>query len=197
MTDDAAATLARKSGRPVEVLSQRGEHRTVMVLPNGRFEVTEHLRPVRTRHDGQWVGIDTTLRRDGSGIVPGATTVGLRLSGGGQEPLVRMSRAGRELSLSWPGTLPEPVLDEDSAVYRGVLGRDIDLRVRALSDGFSHTLVVKTAAARDPRLGRLAFTLNTSRLAVDRDAHLGATVAGRLSHLRGDLEQHQKPGLSI
>ncbi|MFC5822202.1 LamG domain-containing protein, partial [Nonomuraea harbinensis] len=124
VTDDAAVMLARKSGRPVEVLSQRGEHRTVRVLPNGRLEVTEHLRPVRTRHDGQWVGIDTTLRRDGSGIVPAATAVGLRLSGGGQEPLVRMSRAGRELSLSWPGTLPEPVLDEDSAVYQGVLGRD-------------------------------------------------------------------------
>ncbi|GGO83266.1 hypothetical protein GCM10012289_76350 [Nonomuraea cavernae] len=171
VTDDDAVTLARKSGRPVEVLSQRGEHRTVTVLPNGRFEVTEHLRPVRTRRDGQWVGIDTTLRRDGSGVAPAATAVGLRLSGGGQQPLVRMSRAGRELSLSWPGPLPEPVLDGDSAVYRAVLGSDVDLRVRALPDGFSHTLVVKTAAAaRDPRLGRLPFTLDTSLLSVDRDA---------------------------
>ncbi len=170
-TEADASALARSSGRPVEVLSQRGEHRTVNALPNGSFEVTEHLRPVRTRRDGQWVGIDTTLRRNGSGLVPAATTVGLRLSGGGQEPLVRMSRAGRELALSWPGPLPEPVLDGDTAVYQGVLGNDVDLRVRALPDGFAHTLVIKTAAAaRDPRLARLAFGLDSARLSLDRDA---------------------------
>ncbi|GGQ23043.1 hypothetical protein GCM10010140_61820 [Streptosporangium pseudovulgare] len=176
-----AAALARSSRRPVEVLSQRGEHRTVRVLPNGRFEVTEHLRPVRTRRDGQWADIDTTLRRDGSGVVPVATAVGLRLSGGGQEPLVRMSRAGRELSLSWPEALPEPVLEGDSAVYRDILGGGVDLRVRALADGFSHTLVIKTpAAARNPRLARLAFTLNTTRLSVAQDSAgvLQATDSG-------------------
>ncbi|MEV4562245.1 LamG-like jellyroll fold domain-containing protein [Nonomuraea sp. NPDC049419] len=171
VTETEASEQARSSGRPVEVLSQRGEHHTVRVLPNGRFEVTEHLRPVRTRRDGQWADIDTSLRREGSGLVPAATAVGLRLSGGGQEPLVRMSRAGRELSLSWPGTLPEPVIDGDTAVYQGVLGTDVDLRVRALPDGFSHTLVIRTAAAaRDPRLAQLAFTLGTDRLSVDRDA---------------------------
>ncbi|MGW4799546.1 LamG-like jellyroll fold domain-containing protein, partial [Nonomuraea sp. NPDC004297] len=171
VTEADASTLARSSGRPVEVLSQRGEHRTVSALPNGRFEVTEHLRPVRTRRDGRWVGIDTTLRRDGSGLVPAAIAVELRLSGGGQEPLVRLSRAGRELSMSWPGPLPEPVVEGDTAVYQGVLGTDVDLRVRALPDGFAHTLVVKTAAAaRDPRLSRLAFTLDTTQLTVGQDA---------------------------
>jgi hypothetical protein len=170
-TEDQAAVEARRSGRPVEVLSQRGEHRTVRAMPSGAFEVTQHLRPVRTRQDGRWVGIDTTLRKDGATVAPAATTVGLRFSGGGQEPLVRMSRAGRELSLSWPGPLPEPLLDGDAAVYPGVLGNDIDLRVRALPDGFSHTLVVKTPeAAGDPRLTRLAFDLGTTRLSVDRDA---------------------------
>ncbi|XVQ11524.1 LamG domain-containing protein [Spirillospora sp. CA-255316] len=170
-TEQQALTQARESGEPVEVLSRRGEHRTVRALPTGRLELVEHLRPVRTRQDGRWVDIDTKLRTSGSDVVPGATTVGLRLSGGGDGPLVRMSRAGRELSLSWPEKLPEPTLDGDTAVYAGVLGSDIDLRVRAEPEGFAHTFVVKTAeAAQDPRLATLAFKLNTTRLSVGTDA---------------------------
>ncbi|WP_146150289.1 LamG-like jellyroll fold domain-containing protein [Actinomadura rubrobrunea] len=105
--------------------------------------------------------------------------MGLRFSGGGKGPLVRMSRAGRAMSLTWPGTLPEPVLDGDTAIYRGVLGPDVDLRLRALADGFTHTLVVKTAeAAKDPRLAKLAFKLGTSRLTVDQSASGLLTAQG-------------------
>ncbi|WP_301178331.1 hypothetical protein, partial [Actinomadura geliboluensis] len=72
----------------MEILSQRGESRTVRALPNGRIEVEQRLQPVRTRRGGKWVDIDTTLRRSGGGVVPAASTVGLVFSAGGDGPMV-------------------------------------------------------------------------------------------------------------
>ncbi|MFD1539856.1 LamG-like jellyroll fold domain-containing protein [Nonomuraea guangzhouensis] len=171
VTEAEAARSARESGRPVEVVGLRGESREVLAQPQGGFVAVEHLEPVRTFRDGTWVGIDTTLRRDPDGSIrPAATTIDLRLSGGGDTPMLSMTRAGRRMSLSWPGRLPVPELDGDTAVYRGVFGPDVDLRVRATADGASHVLVVKTPeAARDPRLARLQFGLSAPdlRLAAD------------------------------
>ncbi|GGV45138.1 hypothetical protein GCM10010182_81920 [Actinomadura cremea] len=163
--------MAAEIGEPVEVLSQRSEHRTVVALPDGGFEATEHLRPVRARQDGEWKDVDPSLRRSDGRLTPGSSTVGLKFSDGGDEPLVVMERAGRTLSFSWPTELPEPVILGEVAEYRGVLGGDVDLRVKALPDGFTHTLVVKTAeAAADPRLSELAFGLETTQLKVSQSA---------------------------
>ncbi|WP_214409288.1 LamG-like jellyroll fold domain-containing protein [Sphaerisporangium fuscum] len=171
VTETEAARAARESGRPVEVLGLRGETREVQAQPQGGFVAVEHLEPVRTLKDGKWVGIDTTLRREADGtVVPAATTVDLRLSGGGDAPMLSMTRAGRRMSLSWPGRLPAPDLEGDTAVYRGVLGPDVDLRVRATADGASHVLVVKTPeAARDPRLAKLQFGLSAPDLRLSAD----------------------------
>ncbi|TDC00115.1 LamG domain-containing protein, partial [Actinomadura bangladeshensis] len=170
VTEEQALAAARESGAPVEVLAGRGESRTVRALPNGRMEVEQHVRPIRARKGGGWADIDTGLRRSGADVVPTATTVGLRFSGGGSGPMVRMTRAGRTLALTWPTPLPEPVLDGDTATYRGVLGADVDLLLRAEADGFAHTLVVKTAeAAKDPRLARLALSLSAPGLSVTQE----------------------------
>ncbi|MFG1856383.1 LamG-like jellyroll fold domain-containing protein [Actinomadura geliboluensis] len=172
-----AVAAAARSGRPVEVLSQRGESRTVRALPNGRIEVEQRLQPVRTRKAGQWVDIDTTLRRSGGGVVPAASTVGLVFSAGGDGPMVQMTRAGHRLALSWPGRLPAPVLEGDTAVYAGVAGPDVDLRLQARADGFSHVLVVKTPeAAKDPRVAELALKVSDDRLTV-RQAQNGVLTA--------------------
>lgn len=50
------------------------------------------MRPFRTRQDGTWVSIDTSLRRSGDSIVPVATTVGLRFSTDGSGPMVEMTK---------------------------------------------------------------------------------------------------------
>ncbi|TMR39282.1 hypothetical protein [Actinomadura geliboluensis] len=136
-TEQEAVAAAERTGEPVEVTSRRGERRTVRALPNGRIEVEQHLQPIRARQGGEWVGIDATLRRSGDAIVPAATTVGLRFSAGGNGPMVEMTRAGRKLALTWPQPLPEPALDGDTAVYVGVAGPDVDLRLQALPDGFA------------------------------------------------------------
>ncbi|NEA21109.1 LamG-like jellyroll fold domain-containing protein [Actinomadura bangladeshensis] len=178
VTEEQALKAARESGAPVEVLAGRGESRTVRALPNGRMEVEQHIRPIRARQGGGWADIDTGLRRSGADVVPAATTVGLRFSGGGDGPMVQMTRAGRKLALTWPTPLPEPVLDGDTATYKGVLGADVDLQLRAEADGFAHTLVVKTAeAAKDPRLARLVLPLSSPGLSVTQEPASGVLTA--------------------
>jgi Concanavalin A-like lectin/glucanases superfamily len=171
VSEAEALVAARQLGKPIEVLSERGETREVYAQPDGSgFVATEHLRPVRTLKAGQWVGIDTTLTRASDGSIgPAASTVGLRFSSGGTGPMVSMTRAGRQLALSWASALPVPALDGDTAVYQVL--PDVELRLRANVDGFSHVVVVKTAAAAaDPRLAALTFGLSAPGLQVSADA---------------------------
>ncbi|MEU8800908.1 hypothetical protein [Spirillospora sp. NPDC048819] len=178
VTEEQAVKAARQSGEPVEVLAERGESRTVRALPNGRMEIEQRLRPIRARQGGGWADIDTGLRREGDVVVAAATTVGLKFSGGGNGPMAEMTRAGRKLALTWPQPLPEPVLDGDTAVYAGVAGPDVDLRVRALADGFAHVLVIKTAeAAQDPRVATLSLAMSAGRLAVTEEQDSGVLKA--------------------
>ncbi|XRQ14228.1 LamG domain-containing protein [Actinomadura welshii] len=177
-TEEKALAAAKRTGEPVEITSRRGETRTVRALPNGRIEVEERVQPIRARQDGRWVDIDTTLHRSGDAVVPAATTVGLRFSGGGNGPMVRLTRSGRTLALSWPQPLPKPALDGDTAVYEGVAGPDVDLRLRARADGFAHVLVVKTAAAaKDPRVAELALAMSNTRLTVTEEQGSGVLKA--------------------
>ncbi|MFD4034319.1 LamG-like jellyroll fold domain-containing protein [Streptomyces sp. NPDC058637] len=145
---EAARAAAERTGQPVEVLSLRAESSDVFATSDGNLEAREYLRPVRARVDGRWKPVDTELTAESGSVAPKVTTVGLTFSGGGDTPLVRMTKAGRELALSWPGELPAPELDGAIATYRNVLP-DVDLRMQAQEDGFTQLLVVKTAAAAE------------------------------------------------
>ncbi|MFG1711010.1 LamG domain-containing protein [Nonomuraea sp. M3C6] len=180
-TESQALNAARQSGGAVEVGALRGETREIYAEPDGTFTAVQHVRPVRTRQQGRWVAIDTTLRRLGSGeVAPVASAEGLRLSGGGTGPMIRIARAGRELSLTWPGTLPVPSLSGDTATYSEVAA-GIDLKLRAEPDGVTSLVVVKTSqAARNPLLTSLGLSLGTSGLRVQADGQgqLTAVDAG-------------------
>lgn len=118
-SEQEAAAAAERTGKNVEIASLRSESGEVFATPEGDLEAREYLRPVRARVGGEWKPVDTDLVQTSDGAVaPGATTVGLEFSGGGDGPLVRMAKAGRELSLSWPGGLPAPELDGETATYR-------------------------------------------------------------------------------
>ncbi|MEU1782135.1 LamG domain-containing protein [Streptomyces abikoensis] len=171
---------AKRSGRTVEVMSQRSESSDVFAKPDGTFEVREYLHPIRTRVDGQWKAIDTTLIQTADGAVaPKAAAVGLRLSGGGDAPLVRMGRAGRQLGLSWSGRLPAPRLDGDTATYPDVLP-DVDLKVSAKPDGFTHLFVVKSAkAAANPELDRLRMKVATEGMEIRQTPSGGAEAVDK------------------
>lgn len=170
-TEDAALEQAKRTGKEVEVASLRGESADVVATPDGKLQARQYLRPVRTRVDGRWQDIDTELARQTDGtLAPKATSVGLAFSGGGDGPLVRMRRAGRELALSWPGKLPTPVADGATATYSDVLP-DVDLRMGAQADGFTQLLVVKSAqAAASPELTQLKLKLATEGMDVKRTA---------------------------
>lgn len=173
-TESQAQKAARESGEQVEVGALRGERREVFAQPDGHFTAVEHLRPVRTRRHGDWVKIDTSLeaRPDGS-VAAVASTVDLVFSGGGTGPMARIARAARQLSLSWPSSLPKLVLDGDTAKYVDVVD-GVDLLLRAKSDGMSSLIVVKTPeAAADPLLSRLELGLQTSGLQVRTNASGG------------------------
>ncbi|NUP76258.1 MAG: LamG domain-containing protein [Nonomuraea sp.] len=166
--EESATAAARRTGRSVEVEAMRSETRQVFARPDGTFTLEQHARPVRVRQAGGWVPVDTTLRLRADGQVePVATAAGLTFSGGGGGPLARLSRGAKALELGWPGTLPKPVLNGDTATYAEVLP-GVDLRVTADVDGFSHVLVVKTRAAAST-LTELAFPLSADGLSLTSD----------------------------
>jgi hypothetical protein len=170
--EQAAIAAAAAAGEPVVVDELTTEHRLVTADPHAGQLVAEFSAlPARVRAgsapDAGWVAVDPTLQRAGDGSVrPVATAVELAFSGGGNAPLARMAEAGQWLALSWPGELPEPVLDGAVATYPDAVGPGIDLVVQAGVVGFSHYLVVRDArAAADPALDRVSLGLTTSGLA--------------------------------
>ncbi|MET7889120.1 LamG domain-containing protein [Streptomyces avermitilis] len=141
----------------------------VFANPDGTFTQEMNAAPVRARKDdGAWAPIDTTLVREADGSVRAKnTTAGLTFSGGGSgDGLVTLEDEGHELELGWPTALPEPRLDGDSATYPGVLP-DVDLKLTALSSGYTSVLVVKTAeAAKNRALATIRMTVSGGGLDV-------------------------------
>ncbi|MGY1498623.1 FG-GAP-like repeat-containing protein [Streptomyces sp. QTS52] len=86
-------------------------------------------------------------------------------------PLLTMSAEGHEIQVEWPGGLPEPVVEDNRALYENVLP-DVDLMLTARDTGYTHVLVIHTpeaaaALAADPPRYRftsptLAFSLDPS-----------------------------------
>ncbi|MCX4993731.1 LamG-like jellyroll fold domain-containing protein [Streptomyces sp. NBC_00568] len=173
-TLQGAQKAAEEGDTNVEVTSLRTEAGEVYATPDGNFEAVQHLRPVRTRVDGEWKSIDDTLSKQSDGsVAPRASAVGIEFSGGGTNPLVTLERTGKRLSFSWPTSLPAPTLDGDTATYANVLP-DIDLKLRASTDGFSQLLVVNSAeAAKNPKLAELKMGVESPGLDLQRTASGG------------------------
>ncbi|WP_367130374.1 LamG-like jellyroll fold domain-containing protein [Saccharothrix sp. HUAS TT1] len=172
---DAIAEAVR-TGEPVEVADVTTETTRAMAQPDGTIEHTTHARAVRTRKSGSWQEIDTTLERGADGLVrPRVAEADVVLSGGGDRvPLAVVGHAGKEVGLSWPGVLPEPVLADDTATYPEVLP-GVDLKITADGFGFSQVLVVKTPqAAADPALREIRFGNHTRGTRVTKSDVPGA-----------------------
>jgi hypothetical protein len=167
--ESEASALAAESGERVAVDAATTEASQVFANPDGTFTQEMNAAPVRARTDGgAWAPIDTTLIREADGSVRAQNTAAdLTFSGGGSgNGLVTLEDKGHELQLGWPAALPEPRLDGDTATYPGVLP-DVDLKLTALSSGYTSVLVVKTAeAARNPALATIRMTVSGGGLDV-------------------------------
>lgn len=172
--EQAALEQAAETGESVPVEELLGERRDVVANPDGTFTATEYVQPVRTRQDDMWVDTDPTLleREDGR-LAPRASTLGLSLSNGGEGPLAVLTRAGKELELGWPTSLPEPTVDGETATYPQVLP-GVDLVLRASVDGLSQVLVVEDAeAAAQPEIAQLRMSVSMDGLQMATTDHGG------------------------
>lgn len=171
--DEAAARVtARVSTKRVEVADLRTETSQTFANPDGTLTEEVSARPARVlRPDGSWVTANPTLQMGDDGVLaPLATTVGMRFSTG-SGPLATINDGDRSVSVSWPTTLPKPILAGNSATYRDVLP-DVDLKLLVDVDGYSQVLVVKTReAARNPKLATLRYAIAQRGVTTAADEH--------------------------
>ncbi|GIF20872.1 protocatechuate 3,4-dioxygenase beta subunit [Actinoplanes tereljensis] len=179
-SNEAAATaMTRTCGARVENLAERSEVSETYVNPDGTRTVEQSIEPVRVKHGAGWVPIDTTLTKSAAGIEPRASALPMTLSAGGAGPLARLRDGSNEISFSWPGTLPKPVLRGSIALYQDVYP-GVDLQVTADSLGFSELLIVRDrTAAADPRLKTVKFGLATKGVTVKATAQGGLIARDR------------------
>ncbi|MGR4877862.1 DNRLRE domain-containing protein [Streptomyces sp. LARHCF249] len=205
IAEPEARRLAAASGKEVEVTAARSANTTTWARPDGTYRKQVFSSAFRAQVDGVWKPIDTQLERVEAGYAAKAvngrvvfsagskqhaaaggerssrsvTRVALRQDtpGEGWSELVRLNTDGHDIVVSWPGTLPEPVIDGPRALYENV-APGIDLVMTAQDGGYSHVLVVKDRqAAADPLLGQLKYRLASPDLAFRLGAESGAVSA--------------------
>ncbi|MEV4440592.1 FG-GAP-like repeat-containing protein [Streptomyces sp. NPDC049577] len=176
--EDKTLQEAKSTGKPAELLSARAESSDTWAQPDGTFSVRRYGSPVRLWRSGAWVPTDPSLvfNEDGA-VVPKASNVAVKFSGGGTGPMLSGVKDGRTLTLSWPTPLPKPTLLANVATYAEILP-GVDLQLKAEVEGFSQLIVVKSAeAAKDPRLAALKFKMDTVGLSVSTDSETGSLTA--------------------
>ncbi len=164
-----ALAEAKRTGRRVEVPSERSATKQVFALPGGGFEAELSSEPTHVLKGGSWQPIDPTLVRRTDGAVVPRAAADLVFSGGGSRlPLVRYSTKSGSFELRWPGKVPEPRLQGSTATYGEILP-GVDLRLTATDAGFTKVFVVKTREAAS-RLTAVSFGLRTDGLTMTTTA---------------------------
>ncbi|MDJ0386179.1 DNRLRE domain-containing protein [Streptomyces sp. G-G2] len=175
-----SAAIRAKVGngwKPIDTTLQRVEGGYAPKAVNGRVLFSAGSQPgTAAGADGQRAsrsvsraslkpGFGTVLKTDG----PSASTTWTEL--------VRLTVDGHDISLSWPGALPDPVIDGPRALYENIRP-GIDLLLTARDGGYSHLVIVKDKqAARDPLLGELNYRLASPDLTFVLDEPSGALSA--------------------
>ncbi|MFF7179237.1 FG-GAP-like repeat-containing protein [Streptomyces sp. NPDC008121] len=198
--ESAAVAEAKRTRKQVLVDTATTATQQTWALPNGQMRSQMHATPQRAKNaDGEWAPIDNKLVRSakaprGLGIVPVNAAVPVRFSSGskdasradrsfarapqpGQTVLAEMDVAGHTVAYTWPGALPEPVLDGPRALYSEVLpGVDLLLVARE-EGGVAQLLIVKTPeAAKQEALKSVAYGLQSKTATFQLDAPKGRVL---------------------
>ncbi|MFE5297319.1 DNRLRE domain-containing protein [Streptomyces sp. NPDC056632] len=169
--DEAVAVAeAVRTGKQVLVDTATTQTALTWALPDGQFKTRITAAPTRAKNaEGHWAPVDNRLKRSakaprGLGIAPANPAVPVRFASGnarktradrsfarteapGETVLAEVDYAGHTIAYTWPGTLPEPVLDGPRALYSEVLpGVDLLLVARE-EGGLAQVLIVKTPEA--------------------------------------------------
>jgi hypothetical protein len=167
--ESEASTRAAESGERVAVDAATTESSQVFANPDGTFTQEMNAAPVRAQKDnGTWAALDATLVREADGSIRAkSTATALTFSGGGsRDALVTLEDEGHELKFGWPTELPAPELDGATATYPAILP-NVDLKLTALSTGYTSVLVVKTAeAAKNPALAKIRMAVSGGDLEI-------------------------------
>ncbi|MFD8463561.1 DNRLRE domain-containing protein [Streptomyces cyaneofuscatus] len=201
--EDAASALlmARLQDRRIEVTGERTEATTSWANPDGSMSLESYTGPVRFK-DGNdtWRTVDPSLvEAPGGDVRASAHPLDLTLAGkssaaevarvrksGGEPgekrtpavPLVSLdSGEGHEMTLSWRGALPEPVVDGTEARYPNV-STGTDMIVESTRTGFEQFLELKNRDAVDAN-GSVTMTLQAKGLKVKANADRSVTFQDR------------------
>ncbi|MEU9055893.1 DNRLRE domain-containing protein [Streptomyces sp. NPDC048384] len=92
-------------------------------------------------------------------------------------PLVTLTADGQEIQLTWPGTVPAPIIDGSRALYPEIFP-GADLVLTADDDGFAQLLVLKNRqAAADPRARQISYGITSPTLNFRLDPITGILTA--------------------
>ncbi|MFE9094687.1 DNRLRE domain-containing protein [Streptomyces sp. NPDC007264] len=198
--ETAAMAEARRTGKPVLVDTATTATTLTWALPGGRLKTRITATPTRAKNaEGEWAPIDNTLKRTATapkdlGVTPVNPAVAVRFASGdagkdragarkdradrsftrakapGETVLAEVDLGGHTVAYTWPGTLPEPVLDGPRALYPEVLpGVDLLLVARE-EGGMAQVLIVKTPeAAESKALATVSYGLRSDTAVFRRD----------------------------
>ncbi len=171
-THAASEGLARQisiaHGHDVVVDSQSSPNLLVKVRADGYMEAVSSQLPEQAQVDGAWKKVDTTLERRGAWFEPKVAAVGVKISVGGTNELVKVqAESGDWVTELWPyGNLPTAKVSKNAALFADVLP-GVDLRVTATKAGMREVLIVRNEeAAKDDRLASLKFKIRDATLSV-------------------------------
>ncbi|MGI5499138.1 LamG-like jellyroll fold domain-containing protein [Lentzea sp. CA-135723] len=159
---ETAVVAAQRQGEAVAVADLTTATKAVFAQPDGTLTAELSSAPTRTFQHGRWVDIDPALVESDGVLVPKAAGADLTLSNGGKTPLLRFGTPGRSAALTWPGELPKPAVNGDTATYADVLP-GVDLVLRTQNSGVTQHVVVKDPKAN---AGKVRFGLVSDGLTV-------------------------------
>ncbi|MFG3688819.1 hypothetical protein [Micromonospora sp. NPDC047740] len=189
--DEVTAIVdARLTGKEVLVDTATTANSRTWALPDGQLRSEFHATPQRAKNTtGQWVDLDNTLARTGKSpggldIRPVNAPTPVRFSTGGAAApadaagtvLAELDVEGHTVAYTWPGKLPEPVLDGARALYPEVRS-GVDLLVVARdTGGFAQLLIVKNREAAKA-VSSVSYGLRSKTLVFRHDPDTGGVRA--------------------